>query len=146
MIWGNIHSDERLRLWKNLRNDIQVLPTGEQLNEVAKFCSYMPIGSRTLDFYTPDSWPTPWEILYNGTWCTNSISLLIFYTLSLSLDSNVKIELILVDDNSDRYLLPLIGDQYLLNYELNSVSDWNKVKDDFRIIERYSKEQIKKIT
>ena len=146
MIWSNIHSDERLYLWRRLRIKLSEITPEEQLVEIARFCSQMPIGSRTLDFYTPNSWPTPWEILYNGTWCTNSISLIMFYTLSLLPNSSRKLELLLVDDSSDRYLLPLIDNNIVLNYELGKISKWSHVKKDFKIIERYSAEQIKTIT
>ena len=98
MIWNTIPNEERLHLWKKLRDDIQELQLKDQLNEVAKFCSKIPYGARTLDYYDPTDWLTPWEILFHGSFCTSSISLLMFYTLIL-LKNPLKVELYLVEDD-----------------------------------------------
>lgn len=140
MIWNTIPNEERLRLWKKLRTDIKDLDTKAQLPEVAKFCSTIPFGARTLDYYDSTDWPTPWEILFHGSFCTSSISLLIFYTLVLSLPDSSDIELHLVDDNGDIYLLPVIDNQFVLNYEPGLVSNYPK---DLKIVKRYQKTEIK---
>jgi len=146
MIWSDIQPDERLRLWKDVRSKIDNHLIDYQLNEIARFCAEMPFGARTLDYYTPENWPSPWEILYNGTWCTNSISLLIFYTFTLLPTYTKNIELLLVEDSTDRYLLPFIDDRFILNYELGHITKWCHIKDNFKIINRYSRENIKIIT
>lgn len=145
MIWQNIHSDERLSLWKGLREKISSQDLATQLVEVAKFCSHMPAGHRTVDYYTPSTWPSPWEILYNGQWCANSISIIMFYTFELIPNFTNNIELLLVDDKSDRYLLPFIDNKYILNYELGKVNNIDDVNDEFTVIKRFTKEQIKQI-
>lgn len=145
MIWNAIPNDERLHLWKKLRDDLKALALREQLNEVAKFCSEMPFGSRTLDYYSPLDWPTPWEILFHGSFCTSSISLLMYYTFTL-VPVNEKIELHLVEDDDGVYLLPVINDQFVLNYELGKVSTYPEIKDSFTVLKIYQKEQIKTIT
>jgi len=143
MIWSDIQQDDRLRLWKDLRDKIDNHLIDYQLSEIAKFCAEMPFGSRTMNYYTPESWPTPWEILYNGKWCTSSISLLMFHTLALLPTFNKNIELLLVDDTNDMFLLPLIDDRFALNYELGHLSKWCHIKNDFRLIKRYTRQEIK---
>lgn len=145
MIWNTIPNEERLHLWKKLRDDIKELPLTNQLDEIAKFCSKMPFGARTLDYYSPENWPTPWEILFHGSFCTSSISLLMFYTLEL-LSAEPKIELYLVEDDDGIFLLPIINDQFILNYELGAVNKYLEIQDDFRVLQKYTKEQIKNIT
>lgn len=146
MDWNSVHPDERIRLWKNFRKSIDSHEIHVQLNEIAEFFTYIPIGPRTLDFYTPSSWSTPWEMLYDNKWCVCSTSLLIFYTIDLlPVFQSISNELILVDDNIDRYLLPLIDNQFVLNYHLGKVSKIQDIKDDFKILEVYSKNNIKKI-
>jgi hypothetical protein len=145
MIWNTIPNEERLHLWKKLRDDIKELPLTNQLDEIAKFCSKMPFGARTLDYYSPENWPTPWEILFHGSFCTSSISLLMFYTLEL-LSAEPKIELYLVEDDDGIFLLPIINDQFILNYELGAVNKYSEIQDDFRVLQKYTKEQIKNIT
>jgi hypothetical protein len=145
MIWNTIHNEERLLLWKTLREQIKDLPLDKQLDEVAKFCASMPFGSRTLDYYDPTNWPTPWEILFYGSFCTSSISLLMFYTLTL-ISSPPKIELHLVEDDRDVFLLPIIDDQFALNYELGKVNRYSEIQGSFKVLQKYPKEQIKNIT
>ena len=145
MIWNTIPNDERLHLWKKLRDDIKDAQLDTQLKDIAKFCSKMPFGSRTLDYYSPEDWPTPWEILFHGSFCTSSISLLIFYTLTL-LNTPPTIELYLVEDDDGIYLLPIIDNKFVLNFELGAVNNYVDVQDEFKVLQKYTKEQIKNIT
>jgi hypothetical protein len=144
MIWNTVSNEERLRLWKSLREEILTLPLKDQLEEIAKFCSRMPFGARTIDYYSPMEWPTPWEILFHGSFCTSSISLLMFHTLIL-LNTQYTIELYLVEDTEGIYLLPVIDNQFVLNFELSAVNNYSEIKDKFKILDKYRKEQIKKI-
>jgi len=145
MIWNTIPNEERLHLWKKLRDDIKELSLINQVDEIAKFCSKMPFGSRTLDYYSPEDWPTPWEILFHGSFCTSSISLLMFYTLTL-LNTPPTVELYLVEDDDGIYLLPIINNQFVLNYELGTVNNYSEIQDEFKVLQKYNKEQIKNIT
>lgn len=104
----------------------------------------MPYGSRSLDYYTPDEWPTPWEILFYGSFCTSSISLLMYYTL-IMVNPDIDIELELVEDNDGLYLLPIIENQFVLNYELSKVSKHSEIKDLYTTIRKFQKSQIKDI-
>lgn len=142
MIWNTIPGEERLLLWKNLRDEIKDSPIDTQLARIAEFCSQMPIGSRTIDYYSPKDWPTPWEILFHGSFCTSSISLLIFYTLIL-LPTTVDIELILVEDDQDVFLLPLIDNQFSLNYHLGQVSKHSDIKDDLKVLKKYARDSVR---
>ncbi len=145
MIWNTIPNEERLHLWKKLRDDIKDLALADQMNEVAKFCSKMPFGSRTLDYYTPTDWPTPWEILFSSSFCTSSISLLMYHSLTL-LHTPPKVELYLVEDDDGVYLLPIIDNQFVLNYELGTVNNYSEIQTEFKVLQKYTKEQIKNIT
>jgi hypothetical protein len=62
------------------------------------------------------------------------------------LDSQHKIELWLVKDNDGDYLLPVINDQFVLNYELGVVSKHSLISDYFIVMQKFSKQQIKTIT
>jgi hypothetical protein len=145
MIWSSIDNDERLRLWKNLRNEISNQEIEYQLEKISKFCSTMPIGSRSIDYYSTENWPTPWEILYHGSFCTSSISLLIFYTLTLTMpDAQIRLELI--EDSYGIYLIPVIEDRFVLNYELGKISILSEIKGSITTINVFEKHQIKNLT
>ena len=145
MIWNGVSNDERLRLWKNLRKDILGVDLQQQLSDIAKFYAAMPFGARSLDYYSPQDWPTPWEILFHGTFCKSSISLLIFYTI-LMVAPDHKLEMHLVDDNGEVYLLPVVDDQFVLNYELGVVSNYLDIKEGLKILQIFPQGQIKTIT
>jgi hypothetical protein len=144
MNWNNLDGEYRIFHWKKFRNDIKEFSLEQQLEQIAKFYSTIPYGARTLDYYSPYDWPTPWEILFYGSFCTSSISLLIFYTFVLT-PIDVKIELHLVEDDDGIYLLPVIGDQFVMNYELGKVSKHPNIKDKIKVLKIYQKEQIKAI-
>lgn len=145
MIWNAIHNEERLRLWKNLRDELKELTLEDQLKKVAEFCASIPYGSRTLDYYDSIDWPTPWEILFHGSFCTSSISLLMYYTFILT-PIDAIVELHLVEDDDGIFLLPIINDQFVLNYELGKVSMYPEIKNNLKVLKIYQKEQIKTIT
>jgi len=144
MSWNNIPDNERLHLWKNLRNDIKDLPIEDQLNVVAKFFASVPFGTRTIDYYSPENWPTPWEIIFHGSLCRSSISLLIFYTFSL-LHTAHTLDLRLIDDGDDEYLIPFVDNQFVLNYELGKVSKYSDIGTEFTEKLTFTEQQIKKI-
>jgi hypothetical protein len=144
MIWNGLTDEDRLRLWKDLRKSIAGVDFATQLDSIAKFCAKMPFGSRTLDYYSPESWPTPWEILHHGSFCTSSTSLLIFYTITM-ISPETKVDLYLVEDSDDIFLLPIINDQFVLNYELGVVNNIEDIQKNIRVIKINRMDTIKKI-
>jgi len=120
--WNNSTAEERIQKWRELREHIKNLSEEEQLNSIAKFFARVPIGARCIDFYTPESWPTPWELLYHKLFCPSSISLLIYHTLCIILGED-RVSIVLVDTGNDRCLLPLVDKQRVFNFELGKVNN-----------------------
>lgn len=120
--WNNSTAEERIAKWRELREHIKSLSEEEQLNSIAEFFARVPIGARCIDFYTPESWPTPWELLYHKLFCPSSISLLIYHTLCIALGED-RVSIVLADTGNDRYLLPLVDKQRVFNYELGKVNN-----------------------
>lgn len=145
MIWNGVSGDERLLLWKKFRLDIQGKQLEERLECISKFYANMPYGGRSVDYYTPKNWPTPWEILYHGSFCVSSISLLIFYTFVL-VDNDTKADIYLIEDNTGVYLVPVINDTFVLNFIPGVVSIYQDIKDCFSVKQVFSKNEIKSIT
>ncbi len=134
--WNNSSAEERLEKWRGFRESLEDLSEEDLLNTVADFFAAVPIGARCIDFYTPESWPNPWELLYHKLFCTNSISLLIYHTLCASLDKD-RVEILLVETKEDRFLLPVVDKKHIFNYELGKV---NNIKDHakIKIIDNFS--------
>lgn len=141
---NSIPDDTRLKMWKSLRNDIAAYTLSEQLTHIAVFFSKMPHESRTIDYYTPSDWPTPWEILFRGTFCKSSISLIMYYTISI-LNPKCKAELHLINDGEDEYLVPIIDSKFVLNYQLGAVNEYIDVKTEFTDKITFTEYDIKKI-
>ena len=133
--WNNSTPEERMVNWKELRENIVSLPEEEMLNSIASFFADVPIGARCIDFYTPASWPTPWELLYHKLFCTSAISLMIYHTLCIALDDD-RVTIVLIDTGDDLFLAPLVDKKHIFNLELgkvNSIKDYPTIKiiDDF---------------
>lgn len=142
--WNQIPDQERIAIWKEFRVGISSDPIEIQLSKIAQFVSSLPYGSRSIDYYSPDSWPTPWEILYHNSLCVSSISLLVYYTLVLT-NPDIEIDLLLIDNSDDVFLLPLIEGKYLLNYYPNTVVELDEIEQTIQIVQKFSKNDIRSI-
>jgi hypothetical protein len=141
--WNNLSPTERLELWRQEREDLSKKNYMDRLSSLSLFFSHVPYGARTLDYYTTESWLTPWEILHYGTFCRNSISLLMYHTLTIA-DPEINIELCLIDDKEDMYLVPIVDNKFVLGYIPGQVAQLKKLKKSFQIKQTFQKEQIKK--
>jgi hypothetical protein len=67
--------DDRLQVWRELRNSAR-----SQADILAEFAQIKPV-SRIIDFYTPASWPSVFEIVREGYFCQSGITLVMAATL-----------------------------------------------------------------
>ena len=72
------NSSERLAVWRKFRQEFPVTGTAQ---DVITAFSNIKIERRVLDYYTPDSWPTPFEIVSEGLWDQSGVTLVIASTL-----------------------------------------------------------------
>lgn len=133
--WTESTYKEKQTLWRLIRQyvskgNMSILAT--ELN--------IPYTRREIDYYTPSTWPTPWELLDMKTLCRSCIGLLIFHTLTIS--TNVVPEVILVEDPSDRFLIIKLNDQIfnLIPGKIACTDDLKYVK----IIEYFDINEVKR--
>ena len=141
--WNNLQADKRIAAWRQFRLSQKDLPLDEVVKNTVEFFADIPIGSRTIDFYNPNEWPDPWEILHNQQYCENTISLLMYYTLTLVVKPE-SLNIWLIDDNESRFIVPVLNESVVLNYypkELVNLKDENRIS----VVEKFKKEQIKEI-
>lgn len=143
--WNTLTPQARISKWKALREKIKDKSKEEQIQEVADFFRTLPFSSRYLDYYSPDSWPTPWEILWDTMFCVNTISLMMYYTLYLLGFDDIKVCLIDDLEAGDRYLLPVLDNKYVLNYIPGEKTLLSTVLTNADIVDTYNKDQIRKI-
>jgi hypothetical protein len=77
MFAGARDGDHRLQIWRQYRQSCE----GNTLDQVVETFGAIPIKPRYLDFYTPETWPSVFEIVYQGHFCYSGICLITAATL-----------------------------------------------------------------
>lgn len=130
--WINTSPEQRISNWKQFREQLINCSLDDQLLPIAEFFCSAPIGSRTIDYYTPTAWPSPWEILYYKTYCKSTISILMYDTMQI-INNSPNVELWLINDEQDTYLVPVIDNNLLLNHILGEVSKLDEFDSLYQI-------------
>ena len=77
MFTNTQNGSERLTVWREFRQNTHI----QNPQQVVTVFENMEFESRYLDFYTPDSWPSVFEIVEEGLFCQSGITLVITATL-----------------------------------------------------------------
>lgn len=139
--WNNLSFEERMEIWSQHRSDLKYVDKIEAKEVVVKFFRDVPIGSRSFDFYTPENWPTPWEILHESMFCESGISLMMYY--SLKVNGNDDVRLWLINDGNDTYLVPVVDD-CILNYSPGEAVHTSQITT-IDIVDKINDDQVRKI-
>lgn len=141
-MWNSGTDQAILAHWRQLRGDICDVGTEQKISAVAEFIATIPYGARTLDYYSPDTWPTPWEILAYRQFCASSISLLAYHTLDMV--STAELALDLIDDGDDVFLVPVV-DAAVLNYYPGEAVAIGDLPETTKHLRRYTSADIKPV-
>jgi len=131
MIWFEAPRD-RLRAWRDYRDSLTNLSLFEQAERTADWWQWIPLGVRRLDQWKPETWPTPWELVYQADFDENSAALGMAYTLLLTnQDQQDSIDLVLINDTTNRKIKLVVElDKFFwLNYNIGQVVDKRKLED-----------------
>jgi hypothetical protein len=77
-------AEGRLRAWRDFRTTIESLPIEQALAQTAEFWARAPFVPYNLDPSMPQSWPDPWTLVYENSYCDVAKCLGIVYTVSLT--------------------------------------------------------------
>lgn len=133
----------RLKLWRDFRLQLDSIDYEEDcLQAVVDWWKSAPVGSRELDIYDVESWPDPWQLVYNNALDENSIALGIAYTLHL-IDWECEVLLVQNQEESWIRLVVLVDDKYVLNYTYGKVEE-TSVLNNCQIVEKYFTNQLTK--
>lgn len=69
--------EQRLQSWRNLRHSAHIASP----QDVVDYFSTAPLKPRYIDFYTPESWPSVFEIVQEGMFCYSGVCLVLASTL-----------------------------------------------------------------
>lgn len=133
MVWME-HPEKRLEDWRNFRQDISSLPIDQICERIQIWWSLSPQSNISIDPYNLSSWPTPWEMVYAGDMCKFSTALGISYTM-YCINKDVTNMIMMVNDlqNNDTYMVAIIDDIWVLNYNTCEMVLWTDVKDTLQI-------------
>lgn len=129
--------------WKNLRKQIQKIDTYDKLQNINDYFTTYDLSSRIIDYYSPETWPDPWQILSESKICKDMILLMKYYTLQIDGLDNLKI--ILCNHASDRLLILVVNNKYVLRGDSETVFNWCDFQREIVIIEEFKKERLKKL-
>lgn len=115
---------DRLRDWFNLKESIRNSKIQIKCIEVDKFWQQCPMSNHFLHPADIESWPNPWELLNDNTYCYYARALGMVYTLMLL--GVQDIDLIEgIDDTATEVVLVVVNKNFVLNYWPNSVLTTN---------------------
>ena len=74
--------EDRLKLWHDFRESLS--QTSDPVQATIDFWSHAPDSIRNLDPYDETTWPDPWQMIEENSYCEFTRLLAVVYTLKLS--------------------------------------------------------------
>jgi len=124
---------DRLLSWREHRNTLAKLEDTEKFKALTRWWATAPICAYSIDADDTKNWPTPWELLNEGVFCTSGIAYMMAATLLLSGFDRSRLSMPFIKGQDDERLVVLIDDQIVLNYSYGEVFDWDEIRDDFHV-------------
>ena len=135
--------ENRLQDWVNLRDSLKNENLQIAAIKVDNWWQHAPLVAHYLHPKELTSWPDPWELLQDNTYCMLARALGMYYTMILMGTYNVEIVLG-KDDNNEEVTLVLVDNaKYILNYYPNTVI--SNSLTDFNIVEKLDTTALRKI-
>jgi hypothetical protein len=76
---------QRLASWKQIREQISQTPVVDDKIDIAlAWWKNSPLQNRVMDWDNSQTWPAPWDLIYQNEYCTSAHSLGLAYTLLLA--------------------------------------------------------------
>src|SRR5580692_3290076 len=108
---------QRILKWREFRKTLKNnIDEKEQLELVAEFWSHALLQTYSIDYDNPNTWPSPWELIYEGGLCQTAIAYLMVQTLILSGWNNKRIELYFLKNEKEQIMAVVIDNKYILNF------------------------------
>lgn len=112
----------KLQAWRDWRLQLSEMDAESACQEVATWWKFVPLVTKTFDPWREETWPDPWTLVSNGSFCPSAQGLGMFYSLVLG---GIECRLVLaVINEQPRLLVEVLGNK-LLNYHDGEVIDAN---------------------
>lgn len=113
--------EQRLASWREFRDSLE--EADDPFRLVLDFYSNSPYVSKHTDPWTPEMWPSPWELVNENQYCDFCRVLGMCYSLQLTerfKGFSFEIHIVTNSDNSELYYLLYVGDT-VINWDNNYV-------------------------
>jgi hypothetical protein len=116
-----LNYDARLRSWYELRSQIEDTLIQNKCVEIDEYWQRAPLVNHHLHILDVSSWPGPWDLLVENTYCTVARALGMCYTLLLTGVNDIEL-VEATDNNGEDVVLVLVDNaKYILNYHPGTV-------------------------
>ena len=132
MFHKNLSGSERLNIWRNVRQK-----SHNNIIEVLEDFASIEMLPRYLDYYTPSSWPNPFEIVNEGYLCQSGVTLVLLSTLiNKGFISEDTIQLPVISNNITGTSGLVIYDRDLVyNFTPGEIVSWEYVKENATVFQ-----------
>lgn len=127
---------ERIRSWRSLREDIKGLDSISGLTKVNSWWWQAPIVQFSLDYDRPETWPTPWEMMYENEFDSTAKAYMMAETLVLSEkveESDLEIQVINCKKIQEVKSTLVVFGEYILNYNFDGIAKLVDIQDFYAI-------------
>lgn len=105
----------KLLAWREWREQLATMDAESAYQEAALWWKFVPLINKTFDTWRTETWPTPWELVSRGEFCTSGQGLGMFYSLTLCKFECTLMHSIVNKEQRPRLLVLLPGNK-LLNF------------------------------
>ena len=138
-MWYQDFSD-RLGDWSDLRIATQTLPLEQALQKINEWWFNSPWQSYYLHWDDQPTWPDPWQLLSDNTFCELARGLGILYTISMISHPEItSANLVLTEDGYN--LVQVNKGIYILNWDKDTVVN---TRQEVKVKKKLTQEQVKK--
>ena len=132
MFHKNLSGSERLNIWRNVRQK-----SHKNIIEVLEDFASIETLPRYLDYYTPNSWPNPFEIVNEGYLCQSGVTLVLLSTLiNKGFISEDTIQLPVISNNITGTSGLVIYDRDLVyNFTPGEIVSWEYVQENATVFQ-----------
>jgi hypothetical protein len=130
----------KLSAWREWRQQLSAMDTESAYNEAATWWKFVPLVTKTFDPWREETWPDPWSLVGNGSFCPNAQGLGIFYSLVLT---SIDCELMLAILEDKPRLMVLLPNKTLLNYYDGETVDMKNA--DFQILKTWTSSDLARL-
>lgn len=109
--------EDRLKLWHDFRASLS--NDSDPVQSAINFWSDAPESSRNIDPYDESTWPSPWEMIQENSYCEYTKILAVAYTLKLTDRFNdwQPVFKVGLDKRHSRLYYMCIIDDYVLGFD-----------------------------